>query len=528
MISIKKKGVALITCYLIILILSILGTAFLARSVNDKRVAERKKASIQAFYLAEGALEDAIYQFTNALANFQSPPVSGNIPEMSASYTNSAQGGPYILVETGSIPVLCQDYLITATATHPEYTTITSTANQFFRRKLTSAFNYAVFYADDLELIPGPNMTLSGRVHSNSDIYIAAVNTLTIDAEYLYSAGNIYNKRKDDGSREGGDVRIRVKDSAPAAYANMEVGGVYLDSDNANWTVDSQTRWNETVKSSVHGVTPLAIPAIGSIQPDGYYADNADLKITKKAAGTWEIYSGGGQIDILDLPANTIKEETFRDNREGKDVTVTEIDMSILNTSGYFPANSLLYVTREDATVAQPNGVRLINGESIQNGLTVASNNPIYLQGDYNKDDPGNGFIKKPAALICDAINILSNSWNDANSDQNVNNRVASNTEINTAVISGIVPTPTGGGNYSGGLENYPRLHERWTGKTLAIRGSFVELWESQIAQGQWQYGNPQYTAPIRDWDYDTDFNDVSKLPPFSVYAVSVERLAWW
>ena len=82
-------------------------------------------------------------------------------------------------------------------------------------------------------------------------------------------------------------------------------------------------------------------------------------------------------------------------------------------------------------------------------------------------------------------------------------------------------------GQYNGGLENYPRLHEKWTGVTLSIKGSFVSLWNSQIATGNWVYGNPQYTAPNRLWDYDTDFSS-GNLPPFTPWAVLINRGAWW
>ena len=34
--------------------------------------------------------------------------------------------------------------------------------------------------------------------------------------------------------------------------------------------------------------------------------------------------------------------------------------------------------------------------------------------------------------------------------------------------------------------------------------------------KGAWVYGTPQYNAPTRNWDYDTDFNDGDKLPPLS------------
>jgi hypothetical protein len=71
-------------------------------------------------------------------------------------------------------------------------------------------------------------------------------------------------------------------------------------------------------------------------------------------------------------------------------------------------------------------------------------------------------------------------------------------------------------GAYNGGLENYPRFHENWSGRTFTYRGSFVSLGTPRHVDGAWVYGNPQYTAPNRDWDYDTDFNNAANLPPLT------------
>ncbi len=56
-----KKGIALISCYFVIVILAILGSAFLTRSISEKRIAEIEKDSIRAFNIAEGGLERAVH-----------------------------------------------------------------------------------------------------------------------------------------------------------------------------------------------------------------------------------------------------------------------------------------------------------------------------------------------------------------------------------------------------------------------------------------------------------------------------------
>lgn len=52
-------------------------------------------------------------------------------------------------------------------------------------------------------------MTFSGgKIHSNSDIYVGSNATLSLDSQ-ITSAGNIYYRRKDDGSVPSGTVRIK-------------------------------------------------------------------------------------------------------------------------------------------------------------------------------------------------------------------------------------------------------------------------------------------------------------------------------
>jgi hypothetical protein len=304
-----------------------------------------------------------------------------------------------------------------------------------------------------------------------------------------------------------------------------------LDSTSPNWTTEALNRWGGTVRSDVHGVRELAAPAVASIQPGGYYNSNANVVIQNGTITK----DGLTLVEGTDYPIGAITTtETTYNNREGKFVKMTNIDMEKL--AGYLPgdppgfptfpnnlpSNGLLYATRNDASGSRQPGIRLMNGEQIygDSGLTIVSNDPVYMQGNYNTVE------KRPASVICDAINLFSNNWSDANSTKGLSYRTAAQTTYNCAFIVGIDETSTG--HYNGGLENYPRMHENWTNRYLNIKGSFVALWESLIATGGWAYGTPQYTAPNRNWSYDTDFNDPGKLPPFTPWAVEMRRIAWW
>lgn len=265
--------------------------------------------------------------------------------------------------------------------------------------------------------------------------------------------------------------------------------------------------------------------------------------------------SGARKTDLK----NAITKTSFWDQREGKTVTVANVDMAqvtaALNNSGVSGFNDVLYIHDTTLNLFDPNpkAVRLQNGGVLPNdprGLTIASENPVYIQGDYNTGttaDPtvvpanasGNptntdspvvpGYTQKPAAVIADAVMLLSNSWDDANASLALASRVAANTTYNTAIMSGFMPsgwTPPSGApyGYSGGAINFPRFLETWNAKSCTYYGSMVELFESKVFTGEWDTGNI-YAPPKRLWNFDTLFS--STPPPGSLDAVVITRGSW-
>lgn len=536
----SQRGQVVVLAYVSVIMLTILGGSLLNGSLHSHRQSEIQQMHSDVFYNAEGGLEDAISQFSNGIANFQVDPQTAQYPAVgtlntvfangatAASVITAAEPTQRTIVDPDGIALFVKNYHITTTATHPSNNTVAAILHQIVARRMIYTFQHAVFYDKDLEWLPGPDMTLSGRVHSNNNIYLGANSILTVDTEYLRAAGNIYNRRKDDNSIPAGQVQIKRAGSSPATYAAM----AGLDSDDGIWATEAITRWNGTVKSGTHGVSQQAVPVVGSTAPGGFYDTNATIKIVDGV-----ITQGGVTlVEGVDIPVGTVTTvTTFYNNREGKTVKMTNVDLNKLGGGtfnsvtypSHLPSNGLLYATRTDTPVNQQPGIRLLNGSEIKRagGLTVVSNDPVYVQGNYNT------VSKKPVAVVADAINLLSGNWNDANStSNNLNSRTATSTIYNAAFIAGVNTTTPG--QYNGGLENYPRMHEKWTGQAMTIRGSFVSLWNSQIGAGNWKYGaqasNSQYTAPIRSWMYDTDFSSGTAMPPFTPFAVEIRKGAWW
>ncbi|MEM7234711.1 MAG: hypothetical protein AAF517_21205, partial [Planctomycetota bacterium] len=305
----------------------------------------------------------------------------------------------------------------------------------------------------------------------------------------------------------GGTVNIRVNGTTNyQPLTNAE------DAEHADWTNYALNRWGGTVKDGAHGVKEVAAPEIQSIKAfnsdgsKGYYHEQADLVIVDDQA-----YDAAG--NPVDLGAALVQ-KTMYDAREKKNVTVSEIDLAALNAAGEFPDNGLIYAYRTDASSSQPNGVRLVNGAELGGPLTVVTEDPLYVKGDYNTVN------KKGASVLADAVNLLSNGWTDGGGTM----QTAVETTYNMAFVTGNVPTPDGGGTYSGGFENLPRFHENWTGVAAHIRGSFVNLFESEIAKAPWGSGGV-YSPPIRDWRFDPDL--ISNLPPHTPNLVYFQRVLW-
>src|SRR5258706_1730899 len=347
----------------------------------------------------------------------------------------------------------------------------------------TPLFQYAVFYDSDLEIQPGADMTIRGRVHTNHDMYLGSGTTLTFNTNYLHAAGDIYRNRKDDPNSSPGTVRIRnwvanpFDATEPLQYTRMDSksqlsalgvastsgydsrfisgydangNGDYTESGDwlpfapgalAYWAQPSgygQTR--NTVMTEEHGGTESTVPSLGltamydpnpnggydwhavlqryvpvasgtGSYSSGYYHSQAGLSILTFADGTWKAYNASGN-DVSSTVAAAVSIKSMYDARQANGSTtkikVTQIDLSQLALSGLYPANGLLYAANYgEGTGLNASGIRLVNGSTLSAKLTVATPDPMYIWGNFNTT------AEKPAAVICDSLNLLSSAWND-------------------------------------------------------------------------------------------------------------------
>jgi len=156
-------------------------------------------------------------------------------------------------------------------------------------------------------------------------------------------------------------------------------------------------------------------------------------------------------------------------------------------------------------------------------GFTVGSENPVYVQGDYNAN-AGFGDPHAAAAIIADSVTFLSNNWGNWRSFLYPNDpslRVATPTWYRVAVAAGKTmswPNPGWSSSHDDGLDggthNFVRYLEDWSGQTLYYRGSLVSLHYSEYGVGTYKCCTSVYSPPSRDYSFDTDFLDPAKRPP--------------
>lgn len=214
-------------------------------------------------------------------------------------------------------------------------------------------------------------------------------------------------------------------------------------------------------------------------------------------------------------------------------------------------------------------GVRVYNGDRLADwmdtlgvdseyrGLTFASENIFFLQGNYNTNGPeyyaADYFThtyhdpdennplpdlpeRIPSAIMADVVRLLSteyatnlgnlgDGWMDARSHiGNRNTRPAEETTYCFAMITGNIETDNGNGIYSGGVHNLARYLEHWGGEDHNWATSIVCLYEGDTAE---EFNLNYYSPPNRRWTFDQRFLQVNGWPPLTPLVRDTEGGPW-
>lgn len=664
----REAGMALVAVLLVLALLMGLAVALTTTVTMDTALRGAFARTMSGFYAAEAGLNRGMGSFRNDFIAFHVPNGSDfsaktfSLGGRSVTYQLTDPGGNPRSVTIpagqvfGGLNALQYTYVANSQASSP--VGMEASVGAEFDVGYIPLFQFLAFYATDLEIEPGANMNLHGRVHANGNLYLNSDATLTIQDSppaiplvQVTAKGDVYRGRKDRNSCNG---TVSVDTLVDANLdGSLDARTLTCTSTSTRLVPPSElVNWKGSMLSHIQsiGVPQPDITAKGS----GTYWANADLRIVLRLdqTDTVPVWPGSGcpatgcqlyriEVQNADSTQDTARTALlqqfmldggfnyassslrgtqpifytdtpcagcdnaqvasyspkfsaaarvynaimgslgtnitnfdgdyrrggFYNQREHKWTVLLNLNLhDLLAWNGSQPSGSrffdpadatdgglVIFLTVQGNSSISINnyGVRVFGSANLPfpavpaggdpTGITVVSDQPVYVQGDYNT------VTWQPTAIFGDSVNVLSNNYfcpnnaitnpaacatngttNDGQSNRALSDssRNATSTTVNAAFLAGVDATTVG--NYNGGLENYPRFHESWSGRTLTYLGSFVSLGTPNHVNGSWcGTGNACniYNPPARNWDYDSRFNDVRNLPPLTPRFVYVQQV---
>ena len=503
---------------------------------------------------------------------------------------------------------------------------MSSTVQEQFQLAAIPVFQYGAFYNMDMDISPGQAMTMNGKVMVNGNIWMCpqALMTFndTVSATLLVTNHDNPNDQQNlsfisgDLTYNGGQP-VSHHDSLvmpvagsntgltnPEAILNLPPAGLGVPNDVAYASSNQTYLYNECdliISNSVSGTNGNSWYGTNL---SAYYSDynnlsgrlillTNDLLLQKTTNGVNITNYAATNIALAGY--SFVMNTNFYDFRECAIVQVVQIDVAKFNSwltnattrggvqvGGYqwnfqcggsdgahgskgHPIDSI-YVYNAVTPISKFRlpGVRVVNGWQLASakGLTIATPQPLYVQGNYNVQTNASAGVSQmsanttntaytyPAGLMGDSITILSSNWSDSTSliksgssynapESGTGNRVVNgNITVNAACLEGIVPSTLAGTKkqYSGGLENFLRLNEDWGANSISLwyNGSIVVMFQSIYATNFWigpsdrsGYPNHNYTVPTRKWGFDAKLATLAGQPPCTPQVKWIVRGQW-
>ena len=296
---------------------SLVAYALLAKvhSISVKSAAN----SNSGFYGTEGALNTRAEQLRNIFINYNQPTGTSPVSLSACTDADSSNDGSgdlgcqsqtFAAANSSSDGITAYSYVVDSSNGEPTIGTVPSgesfqnlnmleyrysinsvakktnaSADQVnamtemaIKSRLIPMFQFAAFYLNDLEILPGADMNLSGPIHTNGSLYLGANTLLSINSQVTVSK-NLYNSRKNDNSTyPNGRVRIRTLAESTTPFSALLQGGTGSSSQTRNPMNPDliAATWGSQIKL---GIDALSIPNASILDLNGDYSQKADLKI---------------------------------------------------------------------------------------------------------------------------------------------------------------------------------------------------------------------------------------------------------
>jgi Tfp pilus assembly protein PilX len=346
--EVRQGGYTLVITLAVLLILSVLLLTYAITSKVDNASSNASAKGNTGFYAAEAGLNLRAKAIYNTFAGYNRP--SGTSPanwkdclDLSAfkgtgdfqCQTNTDISTQpvttYIEDETSSVP---KTVVIPAgenneglTAQEYRYNVISIAQDSQskpsaiiglkLKSRLIPLFQFAAFYDQDMDASKPPNMTLSGPVHSNNDLYLNAFGTLRIKGQ-VTTANKLYRGLKSVNNCSG---RVEIDD---ATSSPRNFGSAPCTGGRTEFNAAAVAPWKGKIRVGVQTLKPPP-PDDFVATPDKLYWDSADLRL------------------VLDLVSNSVQ------IRDADDITDSGLSAQ-LNGSTCAPPTTLAAAASVGAT----------------------------------------------------------------------------------------------------------------------------------------------------------------------------------
>jgi len=171
---------------------------------------------MRSFYVAEAGLDKVTSLIQsqydiNELPPTIAPAETTSIDGIALAYSTEPQAVAVKALAKGTLAGLkafVRPYKIQSTAYDSSHNT-SVVLEEWFEVASVPIFQFAIFYDKDLEIAPWPAMTVSGRVHSNGDMYLQSDNDLNLKSTVTAYGDIIHGRKSGSGMATGtGDVDI--------------------------------------------------------------------------------------------------------------------------------------------------------------------------------------------------------------------------------------------------------------------------------------------------------------------------------
>ncbi|HTB62303.1 MAG TPA: hypothetical protein VK737_01840, partial [Opitutales bacterium] len=307
-----RRGSILVLTLAVGLGMTLMLGVLLKASVAEAKDNKRAILIIEAKNTVESATEYVMSQIKLAFDNY--PAITGNyfvsnpitIPSAISSWMWNGTDITNVTVKVSPVPALSSLYIdptnpantfdpcrgkqvsasdvyvySQATATIPNYATTTVYGEQAIEVRNNPLFTSAIFYDMALEFFPGPAMSITGPVHTNSDLWVAAETGLTFSGN-ITATGNFHvgfmpwasnwsgNESGYDGSHvyipNGSGSNITPYIGSGALDSNTS----YWDSSQSNYSGQTYTSWRQMENNRWGGNLQDAADSVPDEQVTGY------------------------------------------------------------------------------------------------------------------------------------------------------------------------------------------------------------------------------------------------------------------